>query len=41
MVDPEIGRHSRALLCSGAQRHSVKSGVGAWYGHSPLLVSVG
>ena len=25
----------------GARRHRVKSGVGAWYGHSPLLVSVG
>ena len=25
----------------GAQRHRVESGVGALYGHSPLLVSVG
>ena len=41
MVDPGIECHSMALLRSCARQHRVKSGVGARYGHSPLLVSVG
>ena len=41
MVDPEGGGGDRIESSVGARRHSVKSGVGARYGHSPLLVSVG
>ena len=41
MVDPGIGCHSMALLRSCAWQHRVESSVGARYGHSPLLVSVG
>ena len=36
-----IGCHNIASLRSCAQWHRVESGVGAQYGHSPLLVSVG
>ena len=39
MVDPRGG--DRIVSSVGARRHRVESGVGAWYGHSPLLVSVG
>ena len=45
MVDPEGGGGGgggdRIESSVGARRHRVKSGVGARYGHSPLLVSVG
>ena len=41
MVDPGIGCHNMALLRLCARWHRVESGVGARYGHSPLLVSVG
>ena len=36
-----MGYRSMASLSSCARKHRVESGVGAWYGHSPLLVSVG
>ena len=39
MVDPEGGDCMESSV--GARRHRVKSGVGARYGYSPLLVSVG
>ena len=38
MVDPRGGVRIESSV--GAQRHRV-SGVGARYGHSPLIVSVG
>ena len=49
MVDPERGGGGgggggggdRNESSVGARRHRVKSGVGARYGHSSLLVSVG
>ena len=34
-------RGNRIESSVGARRHRVKLGVGARYGHSPLLVSVG
>ena len=39
MVDPEGGNRIESSV--GVRRHRVKSGMGARYGHSPLLVSVG
>ena len=44
MVDPKGGGGgggNRIESSVGARRHRVKSGVGARYGHAPLLVSVG
>ena len=41
MVDPGIWCHRRASLRLCARKHCVESGVGARYGYSPLMVSVG